>query len=57
VDPQAGGFDPSTFLSSGTMGTFQPRQTWRLTFSAPGTYVYNCTIHQFAGMGGVIAVR
>jgi plastocyanin len=57
VDPPPGGFDASTFLSSGTMGIVQPRQTWRLTFDTPGTYVYNCTIHQFAGMAGVIKVR
>jgi len=57
VDPPASGFDSSAFLSSGTMGTFQPRQTWRLTFTTPGTYVYNCTIHQFAGMAGVITVH
>jgi len=57
VDPPAAGFDVSTFMSSGTMGVLQPRQTWRLTFTEPGTYVYNCTIHQFAGMAGVITVR
>jgi plastocyanin len=57
VDPPSTGFDASTFLSSGTMGIIQPRQTWRLTFDTPGTYVYNCTIHQFAGMAGVIKVR
>ncbi len=56
VDPPAAGFDDKTFLSSGTMGIQQPRQTWRLTFDKPGTYIYNCTIHQFAGMGGVIVV-
>jgi plastocyanin len=57
VNPPPEGFDESTFLSSGTMGILQPRQTWRLTFENPGTYVYNCTIHQFAGMAGVITVR
>jgi plastocyanin len=57
VDPPASGFDDKTFLSSGTMGLLQPRQTWRLTFDTPGTYVYNCTIHQFAAMAGVITVR
>jgi plastocyanin len=57
VDPPAEGFDETTFLSSGTMGILQPRQTWRLTFDEPGTYVYNCTIHSFAGMAGVITVR
>jgi plastocyanin len=57
VDPPPEGFDETTFLSSGTMGLLQPRQTWRLTFDEPGTYVYNCTIHQFAGMAGVITVR
>jgi len=57
VNPPPEGFDAKTFLSSGTMGVLQPRQTWRLTFTTPGTYVYNCTIHQFAGMAGVIIVR
>jgi len=56
VDPPPEGFDATTFLSSGTMGILQPRQTWRLTFTSPGTYVYNCTIHQFASMAGVIEV-
>jgi plastocyanin len=55
--PPPDGFDASTFMSSGTMGVLQPRQTWRLTFDAPGTYVYQCTIHQFAGMAGAITVR
>lgn len=57
VDPPAAGFDDTTFLSSGTMGIQQPRQTWRLTFTQPGTYIFNCTIHQFAGMAGVIIVK
>lgn len=57
TDPPPNGFDASTFLSSGTMGVQQPRQTWRLRFEQPGTYVYNCTIHQFAGMAGVVTVR
>ncbi len=56
VDPPAGGFDTSTFMSSGAMGVLLPRTTWRVTFDKPGTYVYNCTIHVFAGMAGVISV-
>jgi plastocyanin len=57
VDPPPGGFDPSTFLSSGSLGITMPRLTWRLTFDKPGTYVYNCTIHVLAGMAGVINVK
>ena len=57
VDPPPGGFDDTTFLSSGSMGILQPRLTWRLTFDKPGTYVYNCTIHVLAGMAGVINVH
>lgn len=56
VDPPAGGFDATTFLSSGMMGITRPRQTWQLRFDKPGTYVYNCTIHVLAGMSGVINV-
>ena len=56
VDPPPDGFDASTFLSSGAMGILLPRQTWRLTFDKPGTYLYNCTIHALSGMGGVIVV-
>ena len=55
--PPPGGFDDTTFLSSGSMGILQPRLTWRLTFDKPGTYVYNCTIHVLAGMAGVINVH
>jgi plastocyanin len=57
VDPPAGGFDDTTFLSSGSMGPLQPRLTWTVRFDTPGTYVYNCTMHVLAGMGGVINVR
>jgi plastocyanin len=57
VDPPAGGFDSTTFLSSGSMGIAQPRLTWRLTFTKPGTYSFACTIHVLAGMAGVITVR
>lgn len=56
VEPPPGGFDPTTFLSSGSMGITMPRLTWRLTFDKPGTYIYNCTIHILAGMAGVIKV-
>ena len=56
ADPPSGGFDASTYLSSGAMGVLLPRMSWRLTFDKPGTYVYNCTIHAFAGMSGVIVV-
>lgn len=56
VDPPPAGFDPSTFLSSGTLGILMPRTTWRLTFDTPGTYTYSCTIHVLAGMAGVIHV-
>ncbi len=56
VGPPPGGFDATTFLSSGSMGVLLPRTTWRLTFDRPGTYVYNCTIHALAGMAGVIIV-
>jgi plastocyanin len=57
VDPPPEGFDPSTFLSSGSMGVTQPRITWTLRFTTPGTYVYACTIHTQAGMTGVIEVK
>lgn len=56
VEPPAEGFGPQTFLSSGSMGITMPRLTWRLTFSEPGRYTYNCTLHVFAGMAGVINV-
>ena len=56
VDPPSGGFDESTFLSSGSMGVLQPRLTWTLRFTKPGTYVYACTIHVLGGMTGVINV-
>ncbi len=54
--PPPGGFDPATFLSSGSMGITMPRIVWRLTFTTPGRYAYTCTLHVFAGMGGVINV-
>ncbi len=57
VDPPPGGFDATTFLSSGSLGVLQPRLTWTLRFDTPGTYVYNCTIHVLAGMAGVINVH
>lgn len=57
VDPPPEGFDERTFLSSGSLGVLQPRLTWTLTFTKPGTYVYACTIHVLAGMTGVINVR
>ncbi len=61
VEPPAGGFDETTFLSSGTLGVVlglrNPRFTWRLTFTQPGTYLYQCTIHVAPGMAGVITVR
>ena len=47
----------TTFMSSGSMGVTQSRLTWTLRFDKPGTYIYNCTIHVLAGMGGVINVR
>ncbi len=56
VDPPPGGFDETTFLSSGSLGILMPRTTWRLTFDKPGTYTYACTIHVLAGMAGVIHV-
>jgi plastocyanin len=57
VDPPPAGFDENTFLSSGSLGVLQPRLTWTLRFTNPGTYVYACTIHVLAGMTGVINVR
>lgn len=57
VDPPAGGFDDQTFLSSGSMGVAMPRSRWQVTFDKPGRYAYNCTIHAFAGMAGVIDVQ
>jgi plastocyanin len=57
VDPPPGGFDETTFLSSGSLGVLQPRLTWTLKFDNPGTYVYRCTIHVLAGMVGAIEVR
>jgi plastocyanin len=61
VEPPIGGFDETTFLSSGTLGVVlglpSPRFTWRLTFTQPGTYLYQCTIHVASGMAGVITVR
>lgn len=57
VDPPPEGFDATTFLSSGSMGVLQPRLTWTLRFTNPGTYVYACTIHTLGGMTGVIEVR
>jgi len=57
VDPPPGGFDDQTFLSSGSMGPTMGRSRWQLTFDTPGRYVYNCTIHVFAGMAGVINVE
>lgn len=61
VEPSAGGFDETTFLSSGTLGVVfslpNPRFTWRLTFTRPGTYQYRCTIHVASGMAGVIKVQ
>lgn len=57
VDPPAAGFDEKTFLSSGSLGVLQPRLTWTLRFTTPGTYTYACTIHVLAGMSGVINVR
>jgi plastocyanin len=57
VDPPPGGFDDRTFLSSGSMGVLQPRLTWTLRFTTPGTYVYACTIHVLGGMTGVINVK
>ena len=57
VDPPSSGFDDKTFLSSGSLGILQPRLTWRVTFSTPGTYRFMCTIHVLAGMAGVITVR
>lgn len=56
VEPPPDGFGPDMFLSSGSMGITMPRLTWRLTFTAPGRYTYNCTLHVFAGMAGVINV-
>lgn len=57
VDPPPSGFDPGTFLSSGSLGVLQPRLTWTLRFDTPGTYQYACTIHALAGMAGVITVH
>ena len=57
VDPPEGGFDEHTFLSSGSLGIFMPRLTWRLRFDKPGTYTYACTIHVLAGMAGVVRVH
>lgn len=57
VDPPATGFDEMTFLSSGSLGVLQPRLTWTLRFTTPGTYVYACTIHVLGGMSGVINVQ
>lgn len=57
VDPPAGGFDDTTFLSSGSIGVLQPRLNWTLRFTTPGTYAYACTIHTLAGMAGVITVQ
>jgi plastocyanin len=57
VDPPPEGFDETTFLSSGSMGVTQPRITWTVRFTTPGTYVYACTIHTLAGMTGVIEVH
>lgn len=56
VEPPPAGFDEHTFLSSGSMGIFMPRTTWRLRFDRAGTYTYACTIHVLAGMAGVIRV-
>lgn len=61
ADPPAGGLDETTFLSSGTLGVVlglrNPRFTWRLIFTQPGTYLYQCTIHVASGMAGLITVR
>ena len=57
VEPPVTGFDDKTFMSSGSMGVTQSRLTWTLHFDKPGAYIYNCTIHVLAGMGGVINVR
>jgi plastocyanin len=56
VDPPPEGFDDRTFLSSGSMGTLMPRARWQLRFDNPGRYLFNCTLHAFAGMAGVIEV-
>ncbi len=57
VEAPPGGFDDQTFVSSGSMGIIMPRSRWQLTFDKPGRYAYNCTIHAFAGMAGVIDVQ
>jgi plastocyanin len=44
--------DDGTFTSSGTIG---PGGTYSFTFTATGTYHYNCTFH--AGMNGTIIVN
>ena len=36
-------------------GLIQPGQTWRRTFTAPGTYEFHCTPHPF--MKGTVVVR
>jgi plastocyanin len=55
--PPPEGFGPNDFFGSGLMGIGWPRQHWKLTFTQPGTYRYQCTVHTQAGMAGVITVR
>jgi len=55
--PPAAGFGPQTFVSSGIMGPFFNRQTYTLTFTEPGRYLYVCTVHLLAGMSGIINVE
>jgi hypothetical protein len=35
----------------------QPGQTFAHTFTVPGVYRYVCTLHETAGMKGVIIVK
>jgi plastocyanin len=52
--------DPLAHTVTAAAGGFQspliePGQTWRYTFTAPGTYAFYCTPHPF--MRGVVVVR
>jgi plastocyanin len=55
--PPPANFGPSDYFSSGMLGITLPRLYYEITFSQPGTYRYQCTIHALAGMAGVIEVN